>query len=170
MNITSLNAVDIHAIYYRERTFLIQDSDQLINGVEVAIPGIHYTIFYNLEADVNLLPRIIVLDFNMPAEEILIENFHKLPRDSYKSVENLTVGTLAKALRGELTVGGIVPHYKNSDSKLSDTNKFQVMELIKIDGRKLAGMIVNEQSYEIIGKALNPDIQKFEEEIEGQSR
>jgi len=73
MDITSLNAVDIHAIYHRERTFLIQDSDQLINGVEMAIPGIHYIIFYNLEADVNLLPRIIVLDFSMPAEEILIK-------------------------------------------------------------------------------------------------
>jgi len=73
-------------------------------------------------------------------------------------------------LRGKLTAGGIVPYYKNSDSKLSGTNKFQVMELIKINGRKLAGMIVNEQSYEIIGKALNPDFQKFEEEIEGQSR
>jgi len=187
MNITSLNAIDIHDIYYRERIFLIKQTselsglvsdsktllisaDQLVRGVEIAVPGVQYTIFYTIDDSSDSLPKIIALDFSIPTEETLAECFHTLPLDSYKSVENLTVCTLAKALRGELTAGGIIHPITEFNIKAPGTGELGVMELVKLDGQKLAGMIVNEQSYDILSRIFNIDVKEFEEGIEGQSR
>lgn len=165
------------SIYYKKHTFLIKqiqkitefanNSNNLINSetpvdcMELVTYGLELTLYFIIgNKNTGESSQIVVSNRSLSTEQALAENFQPLPKYGYKSIENLLVCAVTKALRNDLTTVGEI----NTKSLSSD--KLDTMELSEVSGIELTNKLLTKNSYKELSTALDPDNQHSTEKLE----
>ena len=131
-NITTCNT---GSIYYKKHTLLIKqiqkitefankpnnliNSETPVDCMELVAYGLRRTLFYIIgNKDTGVSSQIVISNRSLSTEQALAENFQPLPKDGYKSIENLL-----------------------------SSDKFDTLELSEVSGIELTNKLLTKDSY-----------------------